>query len=276
MSTEEIQPCCLKGFRWSGTPQGEEITVDLPITTSTSTDTRKISCYKSVPPSSSSPNNKRAILLIHDLFGWTFPNTRLLADHYALETNSTVYVPDFFDGLVMDSALIAQERWGELDLAGFREKNSREIREPEVFAWARYLRNQQGHEKVGAVGFCFGGWACFRLAAREHEEKGQKLVDCIAPGHPTWATEKDVDETSPNVGVQVLSTEIDMVFSKEMKAYTWNKLQENGVPFEWVHFPGSRHGALVRGDENVAGERAAMVRAKDKVVAFMGEWLGTD
>lgn len=33
-------------------------------------------------------------MIIHDLYGWEFPNTRLLADHYADEVNATVYVPD--------------------------------------------------------------------------------------------------------------------------------------------------------------------------------------
>jgi dienelactone hydrolase len=35
-----------------------------------------------------------AIIVIHDLYGWTFPNIRLLADHYAAEVGATVYVPD--------------------------------------------------------------------------------------------------------------------------------------------------------------------------------------
>lgn len=33
-------------------------------------------------------------MIIHDLYGWEFTNTRLLADHYADEVNATVYVPD--------------------------------------------------------------------------------------------------------------------------------------------------------------------------------------
>jgi hypothetical protein len=35
-----------------------------------------------------------AILIVHDIFGWKLPNTRLLADHYAQETNPTVHLPD--------------------------------------------------------------------------------------------------------------------------------------------------------------------------------------
>ena len=39
-------------------------------------------------------NSNVAIMLIHDMFGWTFPNTRVLADTYAKEVDATVYVPD--------------------------------------------------------------------------------------------------------------------------------------------------------------------------------------
>lgn len=39
-------------------------------------------------------NSDVAILVIHDLFGWTFPNVRPLADSYAVEADATVYVPD--------------------------------------------------------------------------------------------------------------------------------------------------------------------------------------
>jgi hypothetical protein len=35
-------------------------------------------------------------MIIHDLLGWTFTNTRILADHYAEEVDATVYVPDLY------------------------------------------------------------------------------------------------------------------------------------------------------------------------------------
>lgn len=39
-------------------------------------------------------NKDVAVLLIHDVYGWTFGNIRLLADHFAKEVGATVYVPD--------------------------------------------------------------------------------------------------------------------------------------------------------------------------------------
>ena len=72
----KMSECCLKGFRWEAQPKGHE------------TKLAGTNCYIT------GSNPKIAVMIIHDLYGWTFPNTRLLADHYAEEVNSTVYVPD--------------------------------------------------------------------------------------------------------------------------------------------------------------------------------------
>lgn len=71
-----MSECCISGFQWDATPIGTETTLQ----------DRK--AY--VTGSSSSV----AILILHDLFGWTFKNTRILADHYSKEVGATVYIPD--------------------------------------------------------------------------------------------------------------------------------------------------------------------------------------
>lgn len=71
-----MSDCCIKGFQWDGEPKGHETNLAGNATYVTGS------------------NRKVAILVIHDLFGWTFPNIRLLADSYAEEVDATVYVPD--------------------------------------------------------------------------------------------------------------------------------------------------------------------------------------
>ena len=78
MSQTTISECCLKGFKWDGTPVGS---VE-PFPTSSNQTYRTGS------------NPDVAIMLIHDLLSWEFNNTRLLADHFAEEVNATVFVPD--------------------------------------------------------------------------------------------------------------------------------------------------------------------------------------
>jgi hypothetical protein len=76
------------------------------------------------------------------MYQWTFPNTRLLADHYAQEVGATVYVPDFFAGDELPLEAMLSAKWQEVDVDGFLAKNGRETREPEVFACAKALRDK--------------------------------------------------------------------------------------------------------------------------------------
>jgi hypothetical protein len=68
--------CCLQGFQWNGTPTGKEST---------------LADNKAYVTGS---NPDVAIMVIPDLFGWTFVNERLLSDHYAKEVDATVFMPD--------------------------------------------------------------------------------------------------------------------------------------------------------------------------------------
>ncbi|KAL4887253.1 Alpha/Beta hydrolase protein [Aspergillus karnatakaensis] len=160
-------------------------------------------------------------------------------------------------------------KFEELDVEGFVKWNSREIREPEIFACARAIREEHSYEKVGAVGYCYGAWACFRLGAKEHAEA--PLVDAISFGHPSLLTKKDIGEV--DVPVQILAPEIDPAYSVEMKRYTFDKLMELNLPFDYQHFPKVVHACFIRGDENTEGERAAMVRAKNATVAWFRQFL---
>ncbi|CAF4406262.1 unnamed protein product, partial [Rotaria magnacalcarata] len=43
-------------------------------------------------------HGKSAIVLFTDIFGYTFINSRKLADHFAIDTGATVFIPDYFHG----------------------------------------------------------------------------------------------------------------------------------------------------------------------------------
>ena len=67
-------------------------------------------------------------------------------------------------------------------LREFAARNSKAIRTLEIKKCTRILRGQ--YEKVGAVGFCFGGWASFMLG-----NKDDCLIDCLSIAH-SHATDK--------------------------------------------------------------------------------------
>lgn len=47
---------------------------------------------------------KSAIVIFTDIFGYTFPNVRKLADRFATETEATVLIPDIFNGDPVDAS----------------------------------------------------------------------------------------------------------------------------------------------------------------------------
>ncbi|KAF7845938.1 hypothetical protein BT93_L5912, partial [Corymbia citriodora subsp. variegata] len=217
-----MSSCCKEGFNWNGTPSGKETTL------------AKNKAYVA------GSNKDVAILMVHDVFGWTLPNLRLLADHYAQEVGATVYLPDFFDGEVVSPETMDDPKKREaFDVMAFIGRNGKEKRFPEMVACAEALRKE--YKKVGAIGFCYGGWAVFQLGA-----KGKNLVDCISTAHPSLLTKEEIQNVG--VPVQILAPETDQMLTPELKDYCNTTIPNLGVEYAYEYFPGLVHGFAARGD----------------------------
>jgi len=245
--------CCKSGYKWDGNPEGHEGVLANNKAYITGT------------------NKDAAILIVHDAFGWTLINTRILADHFAKEANATVYLPDFFGGEVLNQDLLTsafgkgdQEAMAKLDVPGFLAKNSKEIRGPEMFSCAKILKSQ--YKKVGAVGYCYGGWASFQLGSKENQ-----LVDAVSVAHPSLVEEKEIDNLS--VPTQILAPENDPMFTEELKAYANKKIPTLGIAYQYGFYPGLNHGFAVKGDPNDEKQREGLERAKNATVSWMNEFL---
>jgi len=237
---------CKAGFAWDGKAAGKE------------TKLGDLNAYVT------GDNKNVAILIIHDIFGWTLPNVRLIADHYAKEANATVYIPDFFGGEVVEPDTMSNpENAKKFDTGAFIGRNSKEIRWPEIKASAQDLKKQ--YSKVGAMGFCYGGWAVFKLAA------DPSLVDAISTAHPSILEKSEIE--SVKVPVQILAPENDQMYTAELKQATFEILPKTGVQWEYVYFAGLSHGFAARGNPNDKKQKDGLERAKRSVVHFFKEYL---
>ena len=170
-----------------------------------------------------------------------------------------------FGGEVLSSEILRDNsKWSQLDLPGFIGRNTKDIREAEIFGFARALHSK--YNRVAAIGFCFGGWAVFRLGA-----KGNEVVDCISTAHPTWLEKTEIENVG--VPVQILAPEIDAQFTPELKEFCNQVIPGLGLPYDYQYFPGVEHSFAVRGDEAQPGEKKAMERAKNAAVCWFIEWL---
>lgn len=171
---------------------------------------------------------------------------------------------DSFDGEVIDpDTLHDPEKAKKFDLPAFIARHSKEIRYPEIKAAAQTLKSQ--YKKVVAIGFCYGGWACFRLAA------DPTLVDAIATAHPSMLTKSELE--GAKVPVQILAAEHDFAFTEELKRHALEVLPTLGIAWEYVFFLGLSHGFAARGDPSKPEQKHGLERAKRSFVRFANEYL---
>ncbi|KAL1612333.1 hypothetical protein SLS60_000559 [Paraconiothyrium brasiliense] len=240
--------CCKSGFNWHGTPTGSESKLG-----NTNTNTYVTG------------NNKdAAVMIIHDIYGWTFPNLRLLADHFANEANVTVYLPDFYDGEVIPpETLTDPEKRAKFDVMAFIGRHSKDKRWEQILEAAKALK--ANYKKTAAIGYCWGAWACFRLGA------DPSVVDAISMAHPSLVEKTEIDNVK--VPVQILAPEHDQMFTPELKEHANKVIPTIGVPYEYIYFPGLTHGFAAKGDEKDPKQKDGLERAKNSAVGFFKEFL---
>ncbi|KAL9043769.1 MAG: hypothetical protein Q9214_003053 [Letrouitia sp. 1 TL-2023] len=223
-----MSQCCLLGFKWSGTPSGKE------------------ESFEAVNTYIAGSNKDAAIIIIHDIFGWTFPNARLLADHFAEEADATVYLPDFFEGeIVSEDMLFDPEKSKKFDLMAFIGRHGKDTF-PTISGCVRALKEKRGFKKVGAIGYCWGGWAVFQLGGL---------------AHPSIITQEEI--AAVKVPVQILAPEHDTQLTPELKEYCNKTIPSLNLEYDYQYFPGMSHGFAVRADLNDDAQKKGLERAKN-------------
>ena len=224
-----------------------------------------------------------AILYIHDILGHTNLNARNLCDFYSRQLNATVYIPDFFNGSAPKPEEIPAQ-----DFLQFKADHDKHITFPSILKVARELR--QKYDRVGVIGYCFGGWSGFALGSSEHKRAdGRMLIDCLSVAHPSWLSKEEIDNIA--VPVQIIAPEHDSQFNADLKRHANAAIPTKIVPYEYCHFEGVVHrfasqpdfseptAEEVRKHEHArksgdgARERKAFCRAQRSIVSWMREWL---
>ena len=162
-----------------------------------------------------------------------------------------------FDGEVLEpSSLYA----GKIDLMDFVGRNSKEIRGPEILRFAVQLKKK--HKRIGAVAYCYGGWAVFQVGA-----KGNDMIDCISVAHPSFLTESEIR----NVGVptQILAPELDTQLTPALRTFCNTVAPTLGIPYLYEFFPALSHGFANRGDLDEKPQRRAVEQAKSAAVRWL-------
>lgn len=208
----------------------------------------------------STPSDK-AIIVIHDIFGWQLPNTRYMAD--MLATNGYIAVcPDFYVG---------KEPWSPShDWANFMEwlkdKKPTEINK-EVDAVLRYLKEQCGAKHIGAVGFCWGGVATHYLALQYPQVKaGVSLYGIIRD------MEDKYDLKSPTLFI--FGGNDGLIPAEQVSVLETNLKEKCKIDYQVKTFPGQSHGFVHRKREDInLADKPSIQEARMDMLNWLNKYM---
>jgi len=262
--------CCLSGTVHTGTPQGREEVFG------------GINTYVSEPADGS---KSKSVVIISDIFGWELKNTRLFADQYA-KAGFYVFVPDFHSGDSLPESFLQNvepnlKEQAELSIAS-KAKNAAVVpttlgpwlithREgvvrPLIDGFFNTLRMTPYVNKIGAVGFCWGG----RYAILQAHEGSH--VNAVFAAHPSLVSvPSDFDPITKPTSL-ALGTKDSLLDEKSRSGIQEVLSAKTDVPTEVRIYEDQVHGFALRGDWSSEKDKEAMDEAAKQGVAWLQKHL---
>lgn len=204
----------------------------------------------------------RAVIVIHDIYGWQLPNTRYMAD--TLAANGYIAVcPDFYPG---KESWKTSDDWNKFD-EWLADKKPTNINK-EVDVTLKYLTEQCGAKHIGVIGFCWGGAATHYLASHYPQIKTgvsfygilRNVDDSFAAlKSPTLFVFAENDHVIPLDQVNVLDAELK---------------QKCKVDYQLKVFPGQTHGFVHRKREDInPQDRPSIQEARTDMMEWLNKYM---
>lgn len=249
-------------------------------------------------PKDGSARKDTAILFITDVIG-LWQNSKLMTDQFAANGYYTL-LPDLFNGdpFGVNSTTVPIMEWLQHGTEGNNPHTVKEV-DPIVEKAIKYLREEKGFKKIGAVGYCFvslklvkgsGTVLTFYRAANMFAVSWQRAKVStpamwrIRRGYTipssylmltSFSRSFVDDEEVANITgpLSISAAQTDTIFTTELRHKSEEILIETKLPFQINLFSGVAHGFAVRGDVKVPIQKFAREQAFLQAVTWFNEHL---
>ncbi|EED20918.1 dienelactone hydrolase family protein [Talaromyces stipitatus ATCC 10500] len=225
MASNPPGQCCVASFQHDGVPRGEIGKIDQTSTYFTYPDTH----------TDATKSSDTAIIFITDILG-IYINSKLQADLFAQSLKCPVIMPDLFHGDAIPADAFEK---GPVDLKPWLEKHSVETVDPVIERTIKYLREEKGVQRIGAVGYCFGGKYVVRFLADR-----SPAVDTGYIAHPSFIADDELAAIQKPLAIT--ASETDSIFTRELRFKSEDILSRTGQPYQITLFSGVSHGFAVK------------------------------
>ncbi|CAF1038044.1 unnamed protein product [Rotaria sordida] len=199
---------------------------------------------------------KSAIVLFTDIFGYTFINTRKLADRFANDTGTTVLIPDYFHGDPMNPTI---PNYRDLLPDWLKRHPTTEACE----IADKFISTIKGHyESIQVIGFCYGAKVVVYLIT--HPELSSTIKAAIV-GHPSMLVKEEAKQIRRPI--LFLCAEIDHIFTPDIEEYFEKELATSGFG-TFLKYPGTVHGFIVRPDGSPQVNQQSEKAVQDAIEYF--------
>jgi len=273
MANVGMSSCCLSGKVQNSKPEGQVEEIG------------GLKCYVAAPENGS---KEKSIIFLVDIFGWEFPNVRLLADHYA-KAGFFAYVPDVHEGDSLpieflqdvEPPLPVRENLSLIEkgtktakvgvtLGPWLVRHREAVSKPVIDGFIQTIRHTPGTDKVGVIGFCWGGRYAI-LAA--HEVEPGHSVDAAYACHPSLvAIPGDFDPVARPLSM-ALGTKDSLLGEKEIGQIQELMAKKSDVPNEIKVYEDQVHGFALRGDWSSEKDKKAMDDAEKQGIEWFNKYL---
>ncbi|KAF8148251.1 dienelactone hydrolase endo-1,3,1,4-beta-D-glucanase [Crassisporium funariophilum] len=230
--------------------------------------------------------SKRAVLYLTDAFGMPLKNCKIMADEMAKHLECDVWIPDYFNGrplLPVDAMAIPDRagvkiswwQWVKFIVTiGIPNlpaiiSNTPSVVDKRIESFITLLQEKRKYEKIGAVGYCFGGSTCVRLG-------GTNLVNSVIICHPGRFTLDEVKAIK--VPAAWVCAEDDIFFADSLRndseaVFAARKDTDKFIDYEFVVYKGTAHGFATRPNLELPEIKQAYEDAFSQVVEWFRKTL---
>ncbi|KAF8578489.1 dienelactone hydrolase endo-1,3,1,4-beta-D-glucanase [Ramaria rubella] len=233
--------------------------------------------------------SKRAIIISTDIFGLKLINSKLIADQYSKRLNCDVWVPDLFEGYgkppLKESQLapllndvpgtpvpflsFLKFIWTVITNLPGLIRNRPTVVDNRMTTFLKRIKEEKKYEKIGAIGFCFGGAQVVRLASAD-------LFDSAIVAHPGPTTKAQVE--AMKIPTSWICAEEDRAFGPKRRAETeaiFKRKQEanSSLKYEFRDYKGTVHGFGCRPNLNNPDIKKAFESAFEQAVTWFDNTL---